>query len=88
MKVISTKWVDINEGDEANPNHRSRLVGRDLNLSKQDGLFAGTPPLETLRFVLSKCSSNQGHRDQKQNFLVMTSDVSRAYFYAPATRPI
>jgi hypothetical protein len=23
MKVISTKWVDINKGDEANPNHRS-----------------------------------------------------------------
>ena len=45
MKVISTKGLDINKGDEANPNHRSRLVGRELDLSKRDGLFAGTPPL-------------------------------------------
>ena len=27
MKVISTKWLDINKGDETNMNYRARLVG-------------------------------------------------------------
>ena len=28
MKVITTKWIDHNKGDEAVPNYRARLVGR------------------------------------------------------------
>ena len=28
MKVISTKWIDINKGDKERPNIRCRLVGR------------------------------------------------------------
>lgn len=27
-KLIDTKWIDVNKGDVANPNYRSRLVGR------------------------------------------------------------
>ena len=27
-KVIKTSWIDINMGDDANPNYRSRLVGK------------------------------------------------------------
>ena len=81
MKVISTKWIDTNKGDQVNPNLRSRLVGRELNLSKQDGLFAGTPPLESLRYIMSMCASRPGNR-------VMAIDIKRAYFYARATRPI
>ena len=81
MRVISTKWIDVNKGDAAAPDMRSRLVGRELNLSKRDDLFAGTPPLESLRFILSMCASRPDHR-------VMAIDVKRAYFYAPTTRPI
>jgi len=81
MKIITTKWLDINKGDSTSPNYRSRLVGRELNLHKREDLFAGTPPLESLRMLVSKCSSRRGHR-------MMIVDVKRAYFYAPATRPI
>ena len=42
-KVISTKWVDTNKGSEGDPNYRSRLVGRELNLSDRPDLFAATP---------------------------------------------
>ena len=42
-KVISTKWVDTNKGSEGEPNYRSRLVGRELNLSDRPDLFAATP---------------------------------------------
>ena len=45
-RVISTKWVDINKGDQKAPNYRARLVGRELKLDSRLDLFAATPPLE------------------------------------------
>ena len=39
-KVITTKWVDTNKGSDSEPNYRSRLVGRELNLSDRPDLFA------------------------------------------------
>ena len=38
--------------------------------------------------ILAICASNRNNKDASKNFLVMSNDVSRAYFYAPATRPI
>ena len=88
MRVISTKWLDTNKGDEANPNYRARLVGRELNLSKQEGLFAATPPLESLRMILSICASNQYAYNPEDNYIIMSNDIKRAYFYAPVSRPM
>ena len=48
-KIIKTRWIDINKGDDDNPNYRSRLVGKEFNNEAMDGIFAGTPPLEALR---------------------------------------
>ena len=58
-KVITTKWLDTNNGSEAEPNYRRRLEGRDLNLSDRPDLFAATPPLESLRYIVSRCASSQ-----------------------------
>ena len=27
-KVVQVRWIDINKGDDENPNYRSRLVGK------------------------------------------------------------
>ena len=85
MQVISTTWLDINKGDIEKANIRSRLVGRELAKVKRDDLFAGTPPLESLKAVISKCASRQ---DGRRPFRLLSVDVNRAYFYAPATRPV
>ena len=86
MKVISTKWLDINKGDDVNKLYRSRLVGRELKRGeKRDDLFAATPPLESLKTVISLCSSRQWRCEPHR---IMSIDVKRAYFYAPATRPV
>ena len=45
-KPIKVKWVDINKGDEINPEYRSRLVAKEIKNDKRDDLFAATPPLE------------------------------------------
>ena len=88
MKIISTKWLDVNKGDATKLNIRARLVGRELARDKRDDLFAATPPLESLRMILSICADHQGSVNPAENFVVMSNDVSRAYFYAPTTRPI
>ena len=88
MRVITTKGVDTNKGDEKDPNYRAKLVGRELALTKRHDLFAATPPLEALRMLISLVASKQGQKRDSDNFIPMTNDVKRAYFYALATRPI
>ena len=80
-KPVSTRWVDINKGDSLCPNYRSRLVAREFHTSEKPEWYAATPPGETLRLMLSKLAS-----DKKSK--LMYADVSRAYFYAPAVRPV
>ena len=88
MKVISVKWIDTNKGDSVNPDYRARLVGREIKKDKRTDLFAATPPLESLRFIVSVCASNQGNRRSEDNYIIMSNDVKRAYFYAKAQRPL
>ena len=48
-KIIQTRWIDINKGDDDNPNYRSMMVGNESNDREIEGLFAaptifrGTP---------------------------------------------
>ena len=85
-KLITTRWVDINKGDDENPKYRSRLVARELNTHDQTGLFAATPPLEAKKVLFSMAMTQRG--DQKEDKKLAFFDVSRAYFYAPATRNV
>ena len=82
-KVIGIKWIDVNKGDSKNPNVRSRLVAKEFWQKKENYLFAGTPPVESLRYLLSTVA-----RSQKRNIGDMVNDVSRAYFHARTQRPI
>ena len=43
-KPIATRWVDVNKGDEATPDVRSRLVAKDFaGGHRDDAFFAATP---------------------------------------------
>mgnify|MGYP000662494505 CR=1 FL=1 len=52
---VPVRWVDVNEGDEQNPNYRSRLADRQLEAHDESGetYFAPAPLLEALGTVLS-----------------------------------
>ena len=63
----------------------SRLVARQIRQAGEDAIFAPTPPLESLRYILSLCASSQSGSKPHR---VLSVDVKRAYFYAPARRPI
>ena len=87
---ISTKWVDVNKGDDDTPRYRSRLVARQLKATDKSGqsYFAPTPPLESLRTVLSLAATTIGSwkpcREPKSEERTQVSflDISRAYFNA------
>ena len=78
---ISTRWVDINKGDEKDPKYRSRLVAKEYNTGVRPDLYAATPPTECLRLILSRLATCK-------KLKLVYADVSRAYFYAKAIRPV
>ena len=80
---IAVRWVDINKGDSMNPNYRSRLVAKEFNTGVCPELYAATPPSECLRLMLSLVASGR-----REGVSLMYADVSRAYFYAKAVRPV
>ena len=82
-KIIKTRWIDVNKGDAAKPNYRSRLVGKEYKTYVDDSLYASTPPLEALRLILSRAATYDGQARE-----IMVNDVRRAYFYAQATREL
>ena len=84
-QIIGVRWVDVNKGDSETPDMRSRLVGQEFNTGKNDELYASTPPLEALRFVISSAATWTPCGEQRH---VMVNDVRRAYFFAPSSRDI
>ena len=58
IKVIATRWLDINKGDAENPNHRSRFVAEEFNTGEDASLFAATPSPEALRLLVGEAATN------------------------------
>ena len=96
MKPITTRWVDINKGDEEDPNYRSRLVARELNKGKTmwTTFFAAMPPLSALKALMVIAMANSWI-DCNGKFiqpayvqLILIVDVKRAHFRSPATREL
>ena len=82
-KPIGVRWVDINKGDDQNPDYRSRLVAKEINTGHNDDLFAATPPIEALK-ILFKIAAYR--RSKSNSIKVLFADAKRAYFNATATR--
>ena len=73
--------VDINKGDTTDPNYRSRLVAKEFKTDERPEWYAATPPGECLKVLLSKMAAGKKRK-------LVYADVSRAYFYAPASRAV
>ena len=79
---IKVRWIDHNKGDSTRENYRSRLVCRQFNTGRDMDLFAGTPPLEAMRMVISDATTGPDAR------CLMLVDVSRAYMHAPVNEKL
>ena len=62
-----------------------QMPGKDLNIGDAEGLFAGTPPLEALKPLLSDAASVDNARSRK---VLMINFVSGAFFEAPMQRDL
>ena len=85
QKTIRCRRVDVNKGDNAAPDYRSRLIGKEFATEVDPDLYASMPPLEGLRYVVSMATTQTSGSERR---CIMVNDVSRAYFFAPATREL
>ena len=83
-QVIDTMWLDVNKGDEDREDIRSRIVGKEYNDGKNMDMFAAIPPIESLRYLLSRTATTKPNEVKK----LLILDVSPAYVYAKATSPL
>jgi len=86
-RPIGTRWVDVNKGDNQEPDVRSRLVAQEYKggSSSSVAMFAAMPPLEAKKMLFSLAASarHRSGRPYKIGFI----DVKKAYLYAKSTRP-
>ena len=84
------RWQPVGEYRQwrcRKPDYRSRFVAKEINTGQEEGLFASTPPLEALRWLISEAATIKrgGRRGHK---VMLISDVPRAFFEAPARRKV
>ena len=93
-KVIDTRWVDVNKGDENEPLVRARLVAKEIKKKGTlEAYFAAMPPLLALKLLLSlACTTNLPVREQtyskRGRYCIQFIDVKKAHFWAKAERTL
>ena len=81
--LIGVRWVDVAKNDLV----RSRLVAQEFKIKgDRDDLFAGTPPLSAVKFLISNLCSNGKDGIQDKRFMIL--DVKRAFLYGNIEEPI
>ena len=87
LKAFGTRWVYTNKGDAANPFVRARLVAQETKrvseLTPEHAIstFAATHPLESLKFMPSRCMTGDWRAPAEVKVLGF-SDLSEAHFPA------
>ena len=84
---VGLKWIDTNKGSAEAPRYRSRLVCTEVRHEGVEPIFSATPPLDTLRILLSVACQEDVFQVEDL-FLISITYVSRAHFYADASRDV
>ena len=88
---LGLKWIDINKGDDECEQYKSRLVAKEIKFDKREDLFAPTPPLESIKMLLSLAvTEGAGYlKHQKLSGMKLDFiDVKNAYLHARARRDV
>lgn len=59
---IKVRWVGTNEQDEATPEYSRRLVAKDFKRGSDPDLYTATPPIDTLRLLISLAAPGYSSR--------------------------
>ncbi|CAK0826515.1 unnamed protein product [Prorocentrum cordatum] len=90
-EFISTRWTITNKGDVNAPDVRARFVGREFKWKSpaMENTFAATPPLESLKYLLSRFQSRRrGPARSPGERKILVLDVSRAHFHPKCRREL
>jgi thiol-disulfide isomerase/thioredoxin len=93
-RLISTRWVDVNKGDEDKPNYRSRFVAREIKKNRLESFFAAMPPLTALRMLVNFAvtdglpDKDRQIKYKKTKQVLSFVDISRAHIYPKCRRKI
>ena len=85
---ITVRWVDVSKRDDVHVNYRSRLVARQIKTKGTESIFAGIPPLQAIRSVVSMAATACGSWKPvwdpmpKRRTQMLLIDITRAYFNA------
>ena len=90
QKEADIRWVDVNKGDDQDPNYRSRLVAKEIKKYSDWSLYAVTPPWEAIKLLFSLAvAEGRGWKGTtEKGKKIEVNDVRRAYFYAKARRQV
>lgn len=78
---IGVPRVGISKCDRIHPKYRVRFVAKEFSIGVRPDLYVATPPSECMKLLLGKLATDS-------TFKRMHADVSGAYFYAKAIRPV
>ena len=67
---VGTILVDTDKGDGTSPNVRSRVVAQELRRESDFILFVATPPIEYVKYLVSRTASNQGRGSSSSCLMV------------------
>lgn len=81
--VIGGRWVACDKGDVERPTMRARYVATETNHQDDTAYFAATPPLESIRVLLSQFVQ---HAPRNTKFTLSCLDITKACFHAVPTR--
>ena len=94
LTPIGTRWVFTNKGDTEHPFIRARLVAQEtkrttsMDLTDTFMTFAATPPVEGVRFLLSRAVTGEKKRNSQDELVMAFLDISRAHFHSPVRRKV
>ena len=80
-KVVPTKWVLVNKGDADHVEIRARLVACEVKgaAESEPTLFAATPPLDSLRCLISLAAPRRG---EVLDFVCDVKTMDRTYEFS------
>jgi len=83
---LDGRWVDVNKGDDQNPDVRCRWVAKDFAVTKTDEFFAAMPPIEALSMLLSFVAT--GRSDGRGGKKILVMDAKKAHLHAFPDRDV
>ena len=85
--MVGVRWVKVRKGIREAPKVRCRLIAQESAGSEaRDDLFAGTPPLAAMRYVLSEAAS-RGIRISRQR-KIKVIDVKNVFLHGGIRRSV